>query len=282
MATRFRPPLDRLVVTKRSGKREPYRPQKLRSALERVGVPRADRERVVHDVEGVLADEIESSLIDRVVARSLRRSPLPCAARWNLRRALAELGPSGFPFEHFVAELFAAEGFATQVGVRLRGRLIEHEIDVVADRGAERSLCECKLLTRKDGKLDAKTAMYVFGRAVDLDALRGRTRFWLVTNGRFSQDALRFGLGMRLHLLGWDVPDGDSLRVRIERAGLMPLSALATLPGHAKQALLAGGHVLCRDLVATPSLLDGLDLSRNAADRALAEAQAAVGCFEND
>ena len=49
--------------------------------------------------------------------------------------------------------------------------------------------------------------MYVFGRAVDLDALRARTRFWLITNGRFSQDALRFGLGMRLHLLGWDVPD---------------------------------------------------------------------------
>jgi hypothetical protein len=270
------------LVRKRSGALEAWRPQKLRRALTRIGVPRHRREAVVSDVEHVLDDIVPAERIDRVVARALRREPAPCAARWNLRRALAELGPSGFPFERFVAELFAASGWHTRVGVHLDGRFISHEVDVLAERARERALCECKLVTRSDGKLDAKTALYVYGRAVDLDALRGRTRFWLITNGRFTVDALRFGTGMHLMLLGWDVPERGSLRERVESAGLMPLSALSTLPAHAKARLFAMGHVLCRDLVAAPQLLDGLGLSRAMGDRVLAEAQAALGCFRDD
>ncbi len=265
-------------IRKRSGDVEPYRERKLRSALRRVGLSPHDRDRIVHEVEQLLDGELSTAAIDKVVSRSLRHGPAPCGARWNLRRALAELGPSGFPFERFVAELFAASGYRTGVGVRLQGRFIQHEVDVVAERQGERILCECKLLTRRDGKVDAKTALYVYGRAVDLDALRARTRFRLVTNGRFTGDAMRFGEGMGLQLLGWDTPEGGGLRQLVEAVGVMPLTALVHLPPSAKARLLAAGHVLCRDLVSQPALLTTVGVQPAAARRVLDEAAAIMRC----
>ncbi len=270
------------LVVKRSGAIERYRPEKLRRALFRVGVPRPARDHVVAAVEQVLTDGITSAAIDQVVARSLRRAAPGCATRWNLRRALLELGPSGFPFERFVAEVFAAEGYRTAIGVRLQGRFIGHEIDVVAERRSDRALCECKFVTRDHGKIDAKTAMYVYGRAVDLAATAGHTRFWLVTNGRFTVDASRFGIGMGLRLLGWDFPAREGLRERIERAGVMPISALVSLPKPARTALMRGGYVLCRDLVDEPGLLERFGVSAAQRERVIAEARAAARCLVGD
>lgn len=55
-----------------------------------------------------------------------------------------ELGPSGFPFEKFISEILKFQGFAVQVGVIVEGHCVKHEIDVVAEKGEEHFMIECK------------------------------------------------------------------------------------------------------------------------------------------
>ena len=64
----------------------------------------------------------------------------------------------------------------------------------ITGKGRSRDLYECKFRVQSDGKVDVKIAMYVYGRATDLRGLRGGYgRFGIVTNGRFTADAIAFG-----------------------------------------------------------------------------------------
>jgi hypothetical protein len=269
---RRQPPV---LIRKESGAEEPFRDRKLRTSLRRVGATAAEIAEVLESVRAELRPGISTREVYRIAHRHLRRATGPKAARYSLQRALLELGPTGFPFESFVAALFDAEGFRTRVGVRLRGRFVTHEIDVLAERRGLRALAECKLRIRSEGKVDVRTAMYVYGRAVDLDAVgRDGAEFWLCTNGRFSADAIAYGEGMGLRLLGWNHPAGEGLRERVDRAGLHPITVLTTVPARARRALLERGIVLCRELLRRPQELRRAGVPAQRVDRVLAEARA--------
>jgi hypothetical protein len=146
-----------------------------------------------------------------------------------------------------------------RTGVVLEGRHVRHEIDLVAVRDRERVLGECKFKIQSDGKVDVKVALYVHARAEDLDAA-GVRQFWLITNGRFTSDALVYGDGVGLGLLSWDHPKGDSLRERIDRAGLHPVTVLTSLRAQEQRVLLKKGVVLCATVRERPGVLDELRL----------------------
>lgn len=262
-------------VVKQDGEVEPFRESKLRRSLRRVGASRAEIAHVVGEVQDRLHDGISTRELYRLAHRTLREGARSRAARFGLQRALQDLGPTGFPFERFVAALWESEGFRTRVGVRVKGHFVTHEIDVVAERRGLQALTECKLRIQKDGKIDARTAMYVYGRAADLDAVgRDGREFWLVTNGRFTADAISYGEGMGLHLLGWNHPSGDGIRERVDRSGLHPITVLTGLSRPVRRALLERGVVLCRDLLARPAELGRAGIGPRKAEGVLAEARA--------
>ena len=70
----------------------------------------------------------------------------------------------------------------------------------------------------------------------------------MVTNGRFTKDALTYGEGVGLQLLAWDHPQGAGLRDQIDRAGLHPVTAISTLHHKEQLALLRRGIVLAAAL----------------------------------
>ncbi|MEM7200598.1 MAG: ATP cone domain-containing protein [Planctomycetota bacterium] len=252
-------------IVKSNGEIEGFKESKLRASLRRAGANGAEERQIVAAVRLSLRDGMTTGELYRIAHRMLRRARRPAAARYSLQKALQELGPGGYPFEQFVGELWRAEGWRVRVGARLRGHLVSHEVDVVATRprGPKRGreLAECKFRNRADGKVDVTVAMYIYGRACDLEQTRESwSSFWLVTNGRFTSDALAYGEGMGLQLLAWDHPAGDSLRERVDRARLHPITALTHLRVRDKRALLNRGIVLCRQLRRRPRLLDELDL----------------------
>lgn len=251
-------------VVKSNGEREPFDPRKLRSSLRRAGASAAEQERVVAEVRRQLRDGTTTRRLYQIAFQSLRRGARePTAARYSLQRAILELGPSGYPFEQFLGELLRHEGWKTKVGVRLKGRFVTHEVDLEARRGGRRLLGECKFRAEPNGKVDVRTALYVYARAHDLEgASGGWSEFWLVTNGRFTADALRFGEGSGLYLLGWNHPGKDGLRDRIDRAGLHPVTCLTHLRKKEKQELLQAGTVVVADLQADPRRVERLGLGR--------------------
>jgi Restriction endonuclease len=249
-------------LLKTSGDLEPYHEQKLRSSLRRSGADDLTIKSIVKSVRARLHDGMTTSEVFRLAHRELRRSRRPTAARYSLQRALLQLGPTGFPFERFVAELLKHDGYRARTDVVLRGRFVAHEIDVDAARGNERVLAECKFRGQADGKVDIKVALYVHARAEDLSVI-GYDAFWLITNGRFTGDALAYGKGVGLRLLSWDHPAEQSLRDRIDRAGLHPITCLSSLHAGEKQTLLQENIVLCADLNQRREAVGELRLSSN-------------------
>jgi hypothetical protein len=263
-------------VLKGSGQIEAFSEQKLRSSLRRSGAGDEAIERTVRAVRGQLRDGMSTRQLFRIAHRELKKATRPTAARYALQRAILDLGPSGFPFERYVAELLRHDGWRTELGVTLQGRYVAHEVDIDARRKGERILCECKFREKPEGKVDVKVALYVHARAEDLAPARP-DRFWLVTNGRFTQDALRYGAGVGLYLLSWNHPRGESLRERIDRAGLHPVTCLAGLRKAEKQELLRRRVVLCADLQQDPDLVDDLGLSHRRARQLWSELEGLCG-----
>ena len=252
-------------VVKTSGERETFDEKKLRGSLRRAGASGRDQDRVIAEIRRQLQPGTPTKKLFRIAFQLLRHTTRPAsAARYSLQRAIGELGPSGFPFEQFLGALLAHEGWRARIGVRLRGRTIQHEVDLDARKGSRRVLGECKFRRDPNGKVDVKTALYVYGRAMDLRAVAGGyDEFWLVTNGRFTDDAQRLGEGSGLYLLGWNHPKGESLRERIDRAGLHPVTCLTHLRKAEKQQLMRQGLVVVADLHDAPRALDRLRLSQN-------------------
>ncbi len=84
---------------------------------------------------------------------------------------------------------------------------------------------------------------------------------WIVTNTRFSSDAISFGNCSGLNLMSWNHPQDNSLKDLIERFRIFPVTTLTQLTKAEKQFLLGKDIVLCNQLLFTPEILDNLELN---------------------
>lgn len=261
------------AVTKATGTVQPFSRNKLMRSLERAGADRQLARRIVQHLQERISPGITTDEIYRIAHRELHRQARPAAVRYSLRRAIMELGPSGYPFERFVAALLESQGYATEVDVVLPGACVTHEVDVVARKDHDSVFVECKFHNQVGTRTDVKTTLYVYARSLDLKngSAAGPDRFWLVTNTKFTSDAIRYGGCVGLTLLGWDYPEGRALQDRVEAAGLLPITCLSTLKKAHRRELLEQDIVLCRELAEHPERLDDTSLSAVQARRVRAE-----------
>ncbi len=270
-----------LVVRKADGSREPFQTEKLEKSLRRAGASPSVVEEILSHLAIHHNGELTSQQIYEHAFRRLKQHEPITAARYALRRALFALGPTGFPFEAFVAELFRALGYTAQTSVRMQGRCIEHEVDVVAERGQQRIVAELKFHNDPSQRTDVKVALYVVARFQDIEAharslAEGwpyHTRRMLVTNTKFTRSTIRYAACAGLKLLGWGYPPRGNLRDLIEQTRSIPITALPHLSRKQKEQLLQRGVLLARTLATNPELLEGLRLSSRAKERVLEEAR---------
>jgi hypothetical protein len=137
---------------------------------------------------------------------------LPVAARYLIQRAVLALGPG---FLCNLAEIFRAHGWKAQTGVALNGRCAPHEVDVFAEKNGKRIGIEAKFHNDAAGKTDIKDALYVYARYEDLrSAPEASSRVdegILITNTRFTRNAIRYAQCSGLSLIGWDYPRSNLL-----------------------------------------------------------------------
>ncbi|MDG5766685.1 restriction endonuclease [Balneolales bacterium ANBcel1] len=258
-----------IKITKASGEEVPFSEEKLRTSLERSGATGRQIDEVVGEVQEVLYDGIGTGKIYRKAYAILRKKSRPKAARYKLKKAIMELGPSGYPFEQFVGAILEQQGFRAEVGVTVPGRCVTHEIDVMASKNGKLIVVECKYHNRPGVKCDVKVPLYIHSRFRDVVIGRKeneQTRFeeyegWIVTNTRFTKDAIQYGTCSGLVMLGWDYPEKNNLKERIGRAGLHPVTSLSTLQNKEKTFLLEKGVVLCRKVLERIDLLEQMGLT---------------------
>jgi len=231
-------------VTKASGFLEAYTAEKLRESLRRSGASSKLIDEVISQVRRRIYSGMPTAEIFRLSFKILKKRARHLAARYNLKRALLNLGPAGFPFEQFIARLFEKSGYQTSTNLHLAGKCVEHEVDVSAHTQETTTLCECKFKNSQGIKVDLKTVLYVYARALDLDCVSSSGRdFILVTNANFTTEAIRYTKCVDLKIMGWAVPPADSLRSKMERYRLFPVTCLTGLKRSDFESLIREGFV---------------------------------------
>ena len=277
-----------MLIKKASGEIESFQAGKLKASLLKAGATTELAELIVNQVEETFKDVVETKRIYRMAFGLLKKHSNQLAGRYHLKRAIMDLGPSGYPFEKYVAALLNAQGYQTQVGIMIRGKCITHEVDVVAEKTDQHFMVECKFHNHPGTKSDVKVPLYIRSRFEDVRhswvQLPGhKAKFhqgWVVTNTRFTQDAIDYGKCSGLKLIGWDYPANGSLNERINLAGLHPLTCITGLSKVEKKTLLKAGVVLCRELCEQPELLYPLDMSPRKIKAVLKEAHGI--CMEHN
>ncbi|MBI4079435.1 MAG: restriction endonuclease [Candidatus Levybacteria bacterium] len=262
-----------VYVTKATGEKEAFSEDKVRHSIARAGIEPQLENQVLTHVLTKLYDGIPTSELYKHITEFLGNSPQPYhRARYSLKQSIMELGPTGYPFEDFLAEVLKANGYKTLVRQTLSGKCITHEVDVVAQKNAHRVMIEAKFHNMPGIKTNVHVALYTKARFDDVLERNNLNQAWLFTNTKMTSDVIGYCVCMGMKVTSWNYPDGESLRELIERASLIPITALTTLSLSQKQMLLTDHVVLCKDICKNPSILAILNLPEDKHLRVLEEA----------
>ena len=256
-------------ITKSSGEKVKFSLHKLRNSLQRSGASKKDVENILNIVRDELYQGISTKEIYNRAFALLKKQKSVFASKYKLKKAIYELGPTGFPFERFVAAILQYSGFQVEIGKIVPGRCVSHEVDIIAEKNSNFFVIECKFHGEEGRKCDVKIPLYIFSRYRDIvDNLKNskqqeqiHNQGWVVTNTRFTKDAMSYGNCVGLQLLSWDYPKGNGLKDRIDRLGLYPITVSTLLTNREKQFLLSRDIVLCRQLIGDIFYLDHLGIT---------------------
>lgn len=273
--------MSEIFVCKADGSLEQLDYNKIRTALRRAGASGALANEVVDSLASRIYQNIPTKEIYKMAFDALSDMKPGAAARFGLRNALLALGPDGYPFETFVGALLKGRGYSTQLRQIVQGRCIQHEIDVIAERGAyqghkpTKSIVECKFHNSPHFECHIQSALYSWARFLDI---RERSpdidSAWLATNTKFSRDVIAYGDCVGLKLLGWSFPENESIQIRIEENKLYPITLMPRLDRRTFTALHNAGIILVKDIISAPDeKLRGLRLRDRDIERLKSDAK---------
>lgn len=270
-----------VMIRKATGEKQPFNVAKLIESLSDAGADAETAQEIARHIERELRDGMTTHEIYGHAFRLLRKHARPVAATYSIRRAVQELGPDGFPFERFIAEIWKSRGYETLTDQIVRGGCVEHEMDVVAWNADKLVMIEAKFHNEPGTRSDLKTALYVKARFDDLrestfaygNVERSLDEGWLVTNTKFTEPAIRYGECQKLNMIGWNYPKKGNLQHLIEEAGFHPLTVLSTLSKAERFALLHNGLVLVKHVVERKGDLERLGIPRDKIARIVEEAE---------
>ncbi|SKB58635.1 Restriction endonuclease [Maribacter arcticus] len=275
-----------MEVIKSSGEKVQFSVSKLRGSLKRSGANDQLIKRILDRVRDELYQGITSKEIYNRAFAILKKNEPVFASKYKLKKAIYELGPTGFPFEKFVSAILEYSGYKTEVGKIMQGICVTHEIDVFAEKNGQVTIVECKFHNEEGRNCDVKVPLYIHSRYQDVKAhwktkkenTKEMDKGWVVTNTRFTEDARKYGKCADLHLLCWDFPEGNGLRDRIDRLGLYPITVSTMLTNREKQFLLSRDVVLCQQLLKDSFFLDHLGIAENRKKKIMEEVRLLCNC----
>jgi len=253
-----------MKIKKYSGELVEFDLGKLKNSLKRTKAGEDLIQKIVFAVQSKLYDGISTKEIYQMAFKMLNKTrSKSSASRYKLKKAIMELGPTGFPFEKFVAAILRKGGYRTEVGVFVEGYCVTHEVDVVAKDERNHFMVECKYHNQQGRVNDVKISLYIQSRFKDIDKQckiqeGENSKFhqgWIYTNTRFSSEAIKYGECEGLKLVSWDYPENNSLADQINKHGLFPITSLVTLSKKDKEKLIELEFVLCKDICDNPGIL---------------------------
>ena len=244
----------KIKVKKASGTVEYLNSNKLRSSLIRSGADREQANSIIKTIIEEIPPYTTTKKIYSLARKYLRQINHASGLRYSLKMALFRLGPSGYPFEKYIGEILKHYNYNVQVGILMNGKCVKHEIDVFAVNDNEVLAVECKYRNSSVNNTDVKTAMYVHSRFRDLEsviktAYPGKSfRGMLITNTRFTSDAIQYAECSGMHLKSWRYPETGGLQEMVEAKKLYPVTVISGVKSGLINTLFDKNIILLKDL----------------------------------
>ena len=269
-----------MKIIKHSGDIVDYDPGKLRKSLLKSGADKAVVASILKTIEKEIFDGIPTKRIYKLAYSLLKKEANSTAARYNLRSAIQLLGPDGFFFEKYVARLFQAEDYQTKLNLTFQGKCISHEIDILLKKNNQIAMVECKFHGGREAVSDVNVPMYILSRFNDLKsktfAIFSKketiSKCYIVTNNRFTSDAIAFAKCSGLNLLSWNYPEDNNLKTKNDSDFLYPITCLTTLSVSEKDKLLILDVLLVKEIINNSKALEKIGISPNRIKNVLKEA----------
>ncbi len=246
-----------MEITKASGKKEKFSEKKIHNSLERVGLKERDIVEVIENIKRRIHPGISSKKILEMVLDLVKDKDPVIAAKYNLKSAIMNLGPSGYPFEKYFAGVLEEYGYKTRVGEVIKGYCADQEVDIIAVKNNKHLMVECKYHNTSGARSDLKVALYTYARFLDVkevwekkkDRVERFHQAVLATNTKYTSSAIKFAKCRGIKMIGWRYPARQNLENLIENKNLYPITILLSLNRHSRNKLLKNGIVFARDLI---------------------------------
>jgi hypothetical protein len=263
-----------MQIRKSNGTIEEFDEKKLISAIMKTGA-KID---VAHEICSYIKEKcdenyqdgspIKTEYIYHIAFKHLKNISKASALKFSLKRSMLEIGPSGFPFEKFIAQIWKHEGYVAITDQIVYGQCVSHEVDVVAWTPEKLIMVEAKYHSDAGSRTDLKNALYVKARYDDIrmntftpesfdkknipdkSTIMPNTlsEGWLITNTHFSNTAITYANCNDLKLMSFDYPDNGSLQDKIIEYALYPITILTTITKDEKKRLIEKDIILCQTL----------------------------------
>jgi len=103
------------IINKANGEKEAFDVSKLKASLKNAGADDDTINEIAADIESWVYDGVTTGKIYTRAYKMFRRKKGSGALRYKLKKALYLMGPTGYPFEYFIGELFKRQGYEVQV-----------------------------------------------------------------------------------------------------------------------------------------------------------------------
>jgi hypothetical protein len=115
---------------------------------------------------------------------------------------------------------------------------------------------ECKFRQRAGERIDLSIVLMVWARFLDLNQGNYFKKFTeytikpiIITNAKFTSQAIRYSNGMGIELLGWNYPKNRGLERIIENKKLYPITILPSLTNYLMGIFSSQKMMLVKDIL---------------------------------
>jgi len=151
------------------GEIEPFSKEKVYQSARRAGASKRLADQISLKISQQIKDNTLTSQIYQQVKGYLQDQEPHSAIRFSLKEAIRRLGPTGFPFEKLISQIFTNQGWQTQTNQIMAGQCIDdYEIDILAQKNNQTLIGECKFRINPGDRVDLEIALANQARFEDI------------------------------------------------------------------------------------------------------------------
>jgi hypothetical protein len=143
-------------------------------------------------------------------------------------------------------------------------------------------IVECKFHNKPGLKTNVRVPLYMKSRFEDIKKWHEvkkinqnhKKKIMIVTNTKFTKNAIKYAKCVDIELLGWAWPRKGNLEKLIDKLKAHPITVLGSLTKYQKEFLLSRDVVMCFQLKRKQHLLKKLRIKADKISQILDEAQA--------